>query len=129
MPPVNGQIIKGGFRSMPISKHRRKSKKRNEHTQPPKAEDGFMAYIQLFGINVPDDLIADFHNDGIALYNRGREDKLRGAPPVTYREFAARSELPAMYISIVQAQHAQYMDGYNGDAYRDRVIFTKDFLL
>lgn len=111
---------------MPTSKHRRK---RSRRTKP--VLSGIIARFKFGGIDIPSDLVDMLQSEGDTCYKRGREDKADGAAALTLKQFFTQicdSGLPE-YINdpLTQAQYAQYMDGYDGNAYCERVIISKDY--
>ena len=116
---------------MPVSKKRKYPQKRNKQAQPG-AGGGYVARFNFSGLDIPNELISDLHSEGTLYYNRGKEDRANGAAALTLAGFTKEliphePGLPEAFdTAITQAQYAQYMDGYIGAEYRERVIFERD---
>lgn len=116
---------------MPISKKRKYPKKRTSPVIIP-ASSGFVASFNFGGLDIPNRLLKALRKEGKLYHAFGREDKASGAAALSLEEFIIKfdtkmSSLPEAFdATITEAQHAQYLDGYEGRAYHDRVVFRRD---
>ena len=125
---------------MAVNKRKKNHKsKRQQRPYPRRAvtastpsPGGFVATINIGGIDMPHDLIECLHDEGMMVYGWGRKDSANGAAALSMNEFKAlcphEPDLVYEYAeALTQAQYSQYLDGYAGEPYRERVVFKKDY--
>lgn len=118
---------------MPVSKKRKHPKKRKIPAIIP-ASSGFVISFDLGGLEASNGMLKAIHKEGKCYHAAGREDRASGATALTLEEFTAKIDATTSGLSevfdasITKARHEQYLDGYEGRAYCDRVVFTRDYI-